>query len=62
MAGNNRIRFDVDFNVKQENLRSLQNDLQKIDELNRNQRYGQSGIWNIYDNQTEVIAYVKDIS
>ena len=32
------------------------NDLQKIDELNRNQRYGQSGIWNIYDNQTDVFA------
>ena len=33
-----------------------ENDLQKIDELNRNQRYGQSGIWNIYDNQTDVFA------
>ena len=32
------------------------NDLQTIDELNRNQRYGQSGIWNIYDNQTDVFA------
>ena len=32
------------------------NDLKKIDELNRNQRYGQSGIWNIYDNQTDVFA------
>ena len=44
-----------------ENLESTEfimdkNDLQKIDELNRNQRYGQSGIWNIYDNQTDVFA------
>ena len=44
-----------------ENLGSIEfimdeNDLQKIDELNRNQRYGQSGIWNIYDNQTDVFA------
>ena len=44
-----------------ENLESTEfvmdkNDLEKIDDLNRNQRYGQSGIWNIYDNQTDVFA------
>ena len=44
-----------------ENLESTEfvmdkSDLEKIDELNRNQRYGQSGIWNIYDNQTDVFA------
>ena len=32
------------------------NDLEKIDKLNRNQRYGQSDIWNIYDNQIDVFA------
>ena len=32
------------------------NDLEKIDELNRNQRYGQSEIWNIYNNQIDVFA------
>ena len=30
MAGNNRIRFDVDFNVKQEQLKSLKTELQTI--------------------------------
>jgi D-xylose reductase len=44
-----------------ENLESTEfimdkSDLEKIDDLNRNQRYGQSGIWNIYDNQTDVFA------
>ena len=32
------------------------NDLKKIDELNRNQRYGLSDIWNIYDNKIDVFA------
>ena len=31
-------------------------DLAKIDALNRNQRYGQSEIWYIYDNQIDVFA------
>ncbi len=32
------------------------NDLQKIDELNRNQRYGLSYIWDIYDNKIDAFA------
>ena len=32
------------------------NDLEKIDALNRNQRYGQSEIWYIYDNKIDVFA------
>ena len=32
------------------------NDLKKIDELNRNQRYGLSYIWDIYDNKIDVFA------
>ena len=31
-------------------------DLEKIDALNRNQRYGQSEIWYIYDNKIDVFA------
>ena len=31
-------------------------DLEKIDALNRNQRYGQSEIWNIYDNKIDIFA------
>ena len=31
-------------------------DLKKIDKLNRNQRFGQSDIWNIYDDQIDVFA------
>ena len=31
-------------------------DLDAIDSLNKNQRYGQSGNWNIYDNQIDVFA------
>ena len=31
-------------------------DLGKIDKLNRNQRYGLSYIWNIYDNEVDVFA------
>ena len=31
-------------------------DLTKIDALNRNQRYGQSEIWDIYDNKIDVFA------
>ena len=33
-----------------------ENDLKKIDKLNRNQRFGQSDIWNIYDDQIDVFA------
>ena len=32
------------------------NDLKKIDELNRNQRYGLSYIWDIYDNKIDAFA------
>ena len=32
------------------------NDLKKIDELNRNQRYGLSYIWDIYDSKIDVFA------
>jgi len=44
-----------------ENLGSLdfameKKDLEKIDELNRNQRYGQSEIWNIYNNEINIFA------
>ena len=44
-----------------ENLKSTdftidKEDLQKIDNLNRNQRYGQSEIWDIYDNKIDVFA------
>ena len=31
-------------------------DLEKIDKLNRNQRYGRSEIWDIYDNKIDVFA------
>ena len=31
-------------------------DLKLIDKLNRNQRYGQSEIWDIYDNKIDVFA------
>ena len=31
-------------------------DLEKIDKLNRNQRYGRSEMWNVYDNKTDVFA------
>ena len=31
-------------------------DLEKIDQLNRNQRYGRSEMWNVYDNKTDVFA------
>ena len=39
-----------------ENLGSIEfimdkKDLDAIDSLNKNQRYGQSGNWNVYDNQ-----------
>ena len=44
-----------------ENLKSTdftidKEDLQKIDKLNRNQRYGKSEIWDIYDNKIDVFA------
>ena len=44
-----------------ENLGSIdfvmdKNDLELIDQLNRNQRYGQSEIWDIYDNEIDVFA------
>ena len=44
-----------------ENLGSIdfimeKDDLEKIDALNRNQRYGQSEIWNIYDNRIDIFA------
>ena len=44
-----------------ENLESIdfvmdKNDLELIDRLNRNQRYGQSEIWDIYDNEIDVFA------
>ena len=32
------------------------NDLEKIDLLNRNQRFGLSEIWNIYDDEVDVFA------
>ena len=31
-------------------------DLEKIDKLNRNQRFGTSEIWDIYDNKINVFA------
>ena len=31
-------------------------ELEKIDKLNRNQRFGLSGMWNIYDNEIDVFA------
>ena len=31
-------------------------DLEKIDQLNRNQRYGKSEMWNVYDNKIDVFA------
>ena len=31
-------------------------DLEKIDKLNRNRRYGKSEMWNIYDKETDVFA------
>ena len=31
-------------------------DLEKIDKLNRNQRFGTSEIWDIYDNKIDVFA------
>ena len=31
-------------------------DLEKIDQLNRNQRYGLSYIWDIYDDEIDVFA------
>ncbi len=44
-----------------ENLGSIEfimdkKDLDAIDSLNKNQRYGQSGNWNVYDNQIHVFA------
>ena len=44
-----------------ENLGSIEfiidkKDLDAIDSLNKNQRYGQSGNWNVYDNQIDVFA------
>ena len=44
-----------------ENLKSIdftmnKEDLEKIDKLNRNQRYGKSEIWDIYDNKIDVFA------
>ena len=44
-----------------ENLKSTdfimdKEDLLKIDNLNRNQRYGKSEIWDIYDNKIDVFA------
>ena len=44
-----------------ENLGSIEfimdkKDLDVIDSLNKNQRYGQSGNWNVYDNQIDVFA------
>ena len=44
-----------------ENLGSIEfvmdkKDLELIDKLNRNQRYGQSEIWDIYDNEIDVFA------
>ena len=32
------------------------NDLEKIDGLNRNQRFGLSEIWDIYDDEVDVFA------
>ena len=32
------------------------NDLEKIDRLNKNQRFGRSEIWDIYDNEVDVFA------
>ena len=31
-------------------------DLEKIDALNRNQRYGKSEIWNIYDKKIDIFS------
>lgn len=31
-------------------------ELEKIDGLNRNQRFGRSEIWNIYDDEVDVFA------
>ena len=44
-----------------ENLWSIEfimdkKDLDAIDSLNKNQRYGQSGNWNVYDNQIDVFS------
>ena len=48
-------------NRMKENLGSLdfvmeKEDLEKIDGLNRNQRYGKSELWNIYDKKIDVFA------
>ena len=48
-------------NRMKENLGSTEfvmekEELEKIDALNRNQRYGLSDIWNIYDNEIDVFA------
>ena len=43
-------------NLKSTDFTMDKEDLQKIDKLNRNQRYGQSEIWDIYDNKIDVFA------
>ena len=34
-------------------------ELEKIDDLNRNQRYGLSDMWNIYDKEVDVFAWIN---
>ena len=43
-------------NLKSTDFTMNKEDLEKIDKLNRNQRYGQSEIWDIYDNKIDVFA------
>ena len=43
-------------NLKSTDFTMNKEDLEKIDKLNRNQRYGKSEIWDIYDNKIDVFA------
>ena len=43
-------------NLKSTDFTMYKEDLEKIDNLNRNQRYGKSEIWDIYDNKIDVFA------
>ena len=43
-------------NLKSTDFTMDKEDLEKIDNLNRNQRYGKSEIWDIYDNKIDVFA------
>ena len=55
------IPMTSNINRMKENLGSCdfkmdKNDLEKIDLLNKNQRFGLSEIWDIYDNEVDVFA------